>query len=216
MSQKMDCKNGLTVLTRIAARNPEESHKLEAALKGRLEHLAPLAIEVALETGDPIGQTLACVLSVKPDPTLANDLRKHIPKKTVALREVALEVMQQCIDAHKIQNTNKSRREVAALLNDTTWTLTDLNRYDEALAAIEEAVELYRTMQATCTGAVESGLAMSLNNLGIALGIVGRLEDALDATKEAATFPIPPGPVYSRTAMSSELAHHALRAFISL
>jgi hypothetical protein len=52
-------KYALTIFNRLAARRPEQASLLEEALRGRLEHLAEVALDVAVETGDPMGQVLA-------------------------------------------------------------------------------------------------------------------------------------------------------------
>lgn len=44
---------------RLAGRRPEERIRLEEALRGRLEELADVCLDVAVETGDPMGQVLA-------------------------------------------------------------------------------------------------------------------------------------------------------------
>jgi hypothetical protein len=46
-------------LTRLAQRHPEAREWLAGALNGRLPRLARIAVEVAVETGDPIGRVLA-------------------------------------------------------------------------------------------------------------------------------------------------------------
>src|SRR5437867_11286007 len=58
-------------------------------------------------------------------------------------------------------------------------------RWQEALAAGQKAVEIYRTMASERPEAFLPDLAMSLNNLGVVLSELGRREEALDATKEA-------------------------------
>jgi hypothetical protein len=51
--------SALTQLTRLAQRRPETEKWIAEALRGRLEPLAKTALEVAVETGDPIGVVLA-------------------------------------------------------------------------------------------------------------------------------------------------------------
>jgi hypothetical protein len=82
--------NALTVLTRLAHRKPETTNLLVSALELDLMRQAVSAIEVAQQTGDPIGKVLASLLSVRPDVahSLA-EVESEIPKRTVALRETA-------------------------------------------------------------------------------------------------------------------------------
>ena len=63
--------------------------------------------------------------------------------------------------------------------------LSDLGRREEALAASQEAVDLYRQLAAARPDAFLPDLAMSLNNLGIRLSDLGRREEALAASQEA-------------------------------
>ena len=64
--------------------------------------------------------------------------------------------------------------------------LSDLGRREEALAAAEEAVSLFRDLAAGRPGGRTSHrLAMSLNTFSNALGDVHRLEEALAAAEEA-------------------------------
>jgi hypothetical protein len=51
----MDRKHALTLLNRLAARRSEQGQRLVDALRGRLKDLADLVLDVAVETGDPIG-----------------------------------------------------------------------------------------------------------------------------------------------------------------
>jgi hypothetical protein len=57
----------LTVLTRLAQRRPDFEGWIRDALHGRLETLAEIALEVAIDTGDPIGFELAAELETSSD-----------------------------------------------------------------------------------------------------------------------------------------------------
>jgi hypothetical protein len=58
----MDSRHALTVLNRLAFRCPAETGKLARALRPRLNELAAVAIEVAVESGDPVEKVLAALL----------------------------------------------------------------------------------------------------------------------------------------------------------
>jgi len=139
-------KNALTTLTRAAQRDEKQKKQLEEALTGRLKRLAPIALQVAQETGDPIGSVLAKVLNTSANPSLAYRLHDQIPTETVALREVAVEVTQQCLEDQRHRGENVSTSELARLSNTLGNRLSDLGRREEALAAAEEAGALYRTL----------------------------------------------------------------------
>jgi tetratricopeptide (TPR) repeat protein len=69
---------------------------------------------------------------------------------------------------------------LAGLVRD----LADLGRQEQALAAAEEAVVIYRRL-AIQRPEISPTLAMSLNNLGLRLSELGRREEALAATQDA-------------------------------
>jgi tetratricopeptide (TPR) repeat protein len=64
-------------------------------------------------------------------------------------------------------------------------TLSDLGRREEALAAAQEAVDIYRDLARARPEAFTPDLAMSLNNLANCLSALGRREEALAAAQEA-------------------------------
>ena len=65
--------------------------------------------------------------------------------------------------------------------------LSGLGRREDALAAAQEATDLYRRLAAERLDAFRPDLAMSLNSLGAMLSDLGRREDALAAAQEAVT-----------------------------
>ena len=88
-------RTGLTVLTRHARRR-DTTKLLDAVLSGRLNHLAPPAIAVSIETGDPLGKVLAEFIEKGPikRPDL---LERLLPEKTLALREAGAAIMQKML-----------------------------------------------------------------------------------------------------------------------
>ena len=77
------------------------------------------------------------------------------------------------------------RRRLAAALNNLADRLGDLDRREDALAAIEEAVTRYRQLTAAQPDVFTPDLAAALNNLANRLGDLDRREDALAAIQEA-------------------------------
>ena len=75
--------------------------------------------------------------------------------------------------------------EIAGHSSALAGKLAALGRHEEAYAATEEAVELYRFVARANADAFLPDLAMSLNNLGLRLSDLGRREEALAATEEA-------------------------------
>ena len=66
--------------------------------------------------------------------------------------------------------------------------LSELGRREEALAAAEEAADLYRALAAARPEAFTPYLATSLNTLANRLSELGRREEALAAAQEAAAL----------------------------
>jgi len=79
----------------------------------------------------------------------------------------------------------EATEERARLWNNLGFALSALGRREEALAATEEAVGIYRELAQANPQAFLPDLAMSLNNLGAMLSELGRREEALRATQEA-------------------------------
>ena len=144
--------NILTVLTRLAQRRPEETCRLESAfVVGDLDTLLPVAIAVAVETGDPIGRVLANRVRATPDVTRAERIHDLLPYQTVALMEVAEVVAGEVAEAlrRRAADAGDDHTEdapvvprLAASLDKLAIALSDVGRREEALAAGEEAVEL--------------------------------------------------------------------------
>lgn len=129
----LDPKSALTLLTRLAQRRPVEARQLERALSGRFRRLASLAVDVAVETGDPIGRIAASLLDAEPDAALAERLFPLLPTETVALRELAVEVTRQCLAAARAASEVGLR--AAKLAGTLGIRLHALGRVRDALGA---------------------------------------------------------------------------------
>ncbi|MDI7268572.1 MAG: tetratricopeptide repeat protein [Myxococcota bacterium] len=186
----------LTVLTRLAGRrekagDTEARRWLVAALKGRLEELADVAVEVAARAGDPLGMVLADVMWTAGSVALAEKLMDILDERyqqTVALRELAVVTTRKVLDARRgewASPIDEQRAELARLANNLGMRLGELGRREEALAATQEAVEIRRELSRARPDAFLPDLAGSLNNLGNRLSELGRREEALAATQEA-------------------------------
>ena len=88
----------LTRLTRLAQRQENADRGLVQTFRGRLAQLAEPALDVAVETGDPMGRVLAGKIEKSCPSELALELmtRSHQPeyRRSVPLRETALAVTQ--------------------------------------------------------------------------------------------------------------------------
>jgi tetratricopeptide (TPR) repeat protein len=126
------------------------------------------------EAGDP-EQMLLLVLALS--------------EQTMIRREAAAELTQRLVSHFRelAARTDEPDASIplAGLLNNLANRLRDLGRSEEALAAAEEAVGLYRTLAANRPDAFTPDLARSLCNLGNMLGALGRREEALARAEEA-------------------------------
>jgi tetratricopeptide (TPR) repeat protein len=175
----------LTILTRTAREYDSAAHALREVLTERVSSLASLAVEVAQETGEPMGLILADALERKRDPHLAWDIACSLPTHTVALLEVAEVVTRQALGFVLTQEPHDKNAKVAGtLLTDRANRLSNLGRREEALAASHQAVAVYHEL-AQRDPVVRPKLATALNNLSNRLSALGRHEEALEAIEEA-------------------------------
>ncbi len=193
----------LTVLTRLSQRRPTQSRQLRDALDGRLAELAPIAIQVGVETGDPIGRVLADCLASNPDPALAARLHPLIPDDTVALRELAVAVTIQYLDQVRAQDAAQGAQ--ATLLNNLAGRLLDLGQPARAAALAEESVALYRRLVDGGRNTLRPGLAMALNTLSVAHAAAGETDQALEPARESVAL-------YRQSVAGSDPATAALLA----
>lgn len=179
-------KRTLTVLTHAARTYGSADKALRSALAAHFAERWDLAMEVAQEAGDPLGEMLAATLEDDPRGGLARRIEPLLPRRSIALREFAATVTRQALDDARQRLPGLERDgEVARLANDLSNRLTDLERRDEALSAIEEAVAIYRKLVGSDATGYLSGLASSLNNQSGCLSRLGRFDLALAAIEEA-------------------------------
>ncbi|MGE5549167.1 MAG: tetratricopeptide repeat protein [Bacteroidota bacterium] len=152
-----------------------------------LSNRALPALNAALALGDerasiPLGAILAQALREQGSVALAKSLIPRLPhpQRTTALLDVGVWA---CEKALSVVTESPERR--AALLNEASSWMSRVNRREEALEAVQEAVEIRRGLARNRPDAFLPNLAASLNNLGNALGDLGRREEALEATQEA-------------------------------
>ena len=181
----MDTKNGLTVLTRLASRNHAALPMLEHALAGRLSALGAAAIEVAIETGDPMGVALNQVIQHGLTAELAEQLRLKLPDASVALRETAVELERRSLDSVVADGTAGVRKDIALRLNRLAFRLREVDRIDDALNISQQAVQHARELVKARPGYEDEVLASCLDRLSYLLRSAGRPMESLDAADEA-------------------------------
>jgi hypothetical protein len=182
----------LTVLTRLAQRRPSLSSWIGVALGSNLEMLAQAAIDVAVETGDPVGTQLALALEQSDSIEVLLQIRQRCDEDkyqlSVPLREVAhvaTEKWLTLLRARQADLSEEEQSENARLASNLGVRLSGLGRREDALNATNEAVQIHRLLAQQRPDAFNPDLAMSLDNLGNRLSELGRREDALNATYEA-------------------------------
>ncbi|MBM4328263.1 MAG: tetratricopeptide repeat protein [Deltaproteobacteria bacterium] len=205
-------RTGLTVLSRLSVRRPEEAAEwlrrvLDADVKGRATPALDACLAVCSESAHAAtGRVLAEALAREGTPELARDFEERLPEQTVLLREVGVWATTKLVEYLRADRRPQSRflylrrifsfvrgdrrdehtrAEEARLLNNLGNMLSDLGRREEALKAAKEAVEIYRDLAKARPDAFLPDLAMSLNNLGGRLSNLGRREEALEAAQEA-------------------------------
>ena len=137
--------NALTVLTRLAQREPESERWLLSTLTANLPSLAEAAMDVALESGEPMGRTLVSALQEHPSPETAERLYERLPLNTVALLELALEVTSQLLAAQPAPAQETAEfGEWVKLLVDHAVRLVDLGRAQQGLEVAEQVLDLSR------------------------------------------------------------------------
>jgi tetratricopeptide (TPR) repeat protein len=177
--------NALTKVNWVAQEWPDSGRrKLALAFAANPEKLLPLTIDVAIESGDPIGQVASEYLAKNASTGLAQRLKPAIPYPTTALRELG-EVVESILHDAVSGDDETARAERAARASDLSVRLSDLGRREAALVANEEAAEIYRALAADRPDAFRPNLAASLNNLSAHLSDLGRREEALAANEEA-------------------------------
>lgn len=182
----------LTVLTRLAQRLPEWRSSLRDSLAGRLDSLVNLALDVAVETGDPTGPVLAHLVETEGSPSSLREILRRCDdpayERSVPLTEVAASATKRALEFHRSQPDQEDddhRPEEARLLNNLGNLLSALGRREEALEATAEAVEIRRDLARSRPDAFLPDLASALNNLGLRLAELKRLSEAAAVSREA-------------------------------
>ena len=177
--------NALTKLNWLAQEWPEAGRaKLLSAFAADPARLLPLAMQVAIESSDPIGGLAAAHLQSHPDIDLAREIDRSMPHRTTALRELAT-VATELLHGSAGRDDLDDMAERAGTANNLSVRLSDLGRREEALAAVEEAVALYRELATARPDAFRPDLATALTNLSNRLSDLERREEALAAVTEA-------------------------------
>ncbi len=168
-----------------------------------------LAAAYAAMTGQAGRQLLDAVIAAQirsaDDWTIDDltDLDRLIPNHVLLLTHVAIaDISVQLWRDEPVGNPAVHEAGLARALGNLAVALDRVGRYQDALAAHEEAITFYRALAKDNPAAHQAGLAGALGNLAAALGRVGRYQDALAVNEEAITF-------YRALAKENPAAHQA-------
>ncbi|MFG0318920.1 MAG: ATP-binding protein, partial [Planctomycetota bacterium JB042] len=178
----------LLILDRIAAQPgaKDGDSLLTRVLDRHALRLAETAVEVALESGGPIVAALRALLQRSEASAIADAIERHVPHQTVLLADLAALAADIVLDhAPEVPETDDDKELRALAFGRASNRYHGLGGREKALAAIEEAVALYRALAEARPDAFTPDLATSLNNLGGRLSDLGRREEALAAIEEA-------------------------------
>ena len=179
----------LRVLDRAARGDDAVEQLLEAIVSKRLRALWRAALAAARQSGGGLGDLMARALERSADPGLAGEVLVAVPRNTVALRGLAvtasrLVVQQRFEEAQKDPAATEALFALAEATTEHAIRLAAVQRVEEALAAAEESVRLYREL-AGKDPAHARRLASALLGLANRQASVGLHQQALDADAEA-------------------------------
>lgn len=136
----------------MAVRREDQKNLLTKALHGRLDRLAETAMEVAIETGDPIGMELSREVRTTEDDAIIDRLQRLCEKRrytdSVPLREVAYAVTEERLNRLKggLDGGSERLREIARLEHSLGVRLANVGRRSDALLATQRAVLIERKL----------------------------------------------------------------------
>lgn len=173
-------------MTWIARRRPEPAQKLlHRILTQYPENGLAIILDLAPAIGDPLGQLSAEWLRNHPiEPQHARQLENTLPGQTLALRELAVEVMRHAVRDSDLLDAEQH----AGLLNNLANRLSDLGDSEAALKAAQEAVALRRKLADARPDAFTPDMAMSLDGFSKILIAQGRPTEAERMLHEAITL----------------------------
>ncbi len=165
-------------LTRAAPAQPVVRDALQQLIDRELAAL----VKVCLDTADPaLALLLSQALRLCPNPAAAAAVSPLI-EHSLALADLAVELAGEAVTHQRHQG---SLPDLAGSLNNQSNWLAALGQLEQALAAINEAVDIRRQLADASPGTFLPGLAASLTNQSNRLAALGQRERALTAIDEA-------------------------------
>jgi tetratricopeptide (TPR) repeat protein len=178
----------LAELTRGAPDQPVLRAALDALLAAALPRIVHLTVTAAPAE---LADLASMALQLAPQPGLAAQLADQMPEHSVQLAALAATLTSQQVTRYRagmVAGDLNAVSRLAGSLNNLAPRLADLGQREDALAAIEEAAQVYRELAAARPDAFRPALAGSLHNLSVQLAGLGRAEDALAGQLDAVTI----------------------------
>jgi tetratricopeptide (TPR) repeat protein len=135
-------KEVLTRFTRLAQRSAKGRDVLRRLLSENLEGLFQDAIDVAVETGDPIGTILAEVVAKSPRPSLASSVLENLPR-IAPLQELGVELAKQVLTSLQEASVLTLPEGWAAAHEELARRLLGAGRNREAIKQANAAIGIY-------------------------------------------------------------------------
>jgi tetratricopeptide (TPR) repeat protein len=176
--------NALVTLNRIAGRKPDSTRKIEEFLARDLEVTAPLAIQVAIEEGEPMGRALANVLKKRADPDLAMRLYPQLPVRSVELQDAAIIVTEQIASAVQ-ERPGICVTSVAATKISFAYRLSEAGQHERAVSELQHAVDSLEQLYQENSLAAGQLLAQAQHIYSEILKELGRHDEAEYAERRA-------------------------------
>jgi len=173
----------LTILARACAHGSDAPGLLAAALRADLPGLGIPAVEVAVQTGGPLGSVLPQVLgdaAASVETLIA--IQQAIPHPTVILA-AADAVITERITVSLPQDTAPAER--ARWADMLSVRLAQVGLTERALPPAQESVQIYRDLSGADPVRYRTDLAGAVANLGVRFHRLGRFHEAAAATSEA-------------------------------
>lgn len=184
----------LDVLVRIARHTPEQGRALlEGLLSARLEELSLMALESAINEGEPMDSVLAGVVEKSENFTVTMQLMNRCDADQVLHKSrhvvgVALAATKSAVEMARVawyESKAERQADLARLLSNLSSRQARAGQREAALSSAEEATSTFRTLAIELPQVYKPDLALCLNNLSSRQIALGQKEAALTSAEEA-------------------------------
>lgn len=189
LNRRDDSVEALTRLARLARRRPKTRPQLRRFVESGLRELAESVLEVALETGDPVGLTLREILERTRDPALENRLLERLElaryRGSLPLQELAILLLEQILERDEAPSGDDPDRLRALRLHSLARRRFALGRWESAIDAAQASARDFRRLAERDRPGCRARLAEVLVLLGQVHGSTAEPKRAEEAAREA-------------------------------